>query len=291
MGVKKYDWIVVGGGISGIAISEILCRADKSVLLIEKNEQLSSETSKVFHEWFHSGSLYSLAPDKLLTLRYLLGATDDLFEYYDGFSRMNLKPTESALMAYARGIMHWHRKNQFCSRCGSMTKSKEGGHMRLCSNALCLNPTFPRTDPAVIMLVENTNANNNVRNCLLGRQRIWPKGMYSTLAGFVEPGESLEEAVTREVFEESGIYTEKIDYQCSQPWPFPSSIMLGFSAQAKTTKINFDKDELEDVQWFSEEEVRSFGEWGDESTVCQLPRKDSIARYLIETWLNRPTRS
>jgi hypothetical protein len=92
---KKYDWIVVGGGISGIAVSEILCRAGKSVLLIEKNEQLASETSKVFHEWLHSGSLYSLSPDRLLTLRYLLGATDDLFEYYDSFSRMNLKPTSS----------------------------------------------------------------------------------------------------------------------------------------------------------------------------------------------------
>ncbi len=91
----KYDWIVVGGGVSGIAVSEILCRGGDSVLLIEKNEKLASETSKVFHEWLHSGSLYSLAPDRLLTLRYLLGATDDLFEYYDTFPRMNLKPTES----------------------------------------------------------------------------------------------------------------------------------------------------------------------------------------------------
>jgi hypothetical protein len=107
--VKKYDWIVVGGGISGIAISEILCRGDKSVLLIEKNEQLSSETSKVFHEWLHSGSLYSLAPDKLLTLRYLLGATDDLFEYYDGFSRMNLKPTESGTEVSGGG---WFNKER-----------------------------------------------------------------------------------------------------------------------------------------------------------------------------------
>jgi len=91
---EKYNWIVVGGGISGIAVAEILCRGGESVLLIEKNEQLSSETSKVFHEWLHSGSLYSLAPDSLLTLRYLLGATDDLFEYYDSFTRMNLKPSE-----------------------------------------------------------------------------------------------------------------------------------------------------------------------------------------------------
>ena len=103
MDKEKYDWTVVGGGISGIIVAEILCRSDKSVLLIEKNEQLSSETSKVFHEWLHSGSLYSLAPDKLLTLRYLLGATDDLFEYYDSFPRMNLKPTASGTSVNGSG--------------------------------------------------------------------------------------------------------------------------------------------------------------------------------------------
>jgi choline dehydrogenase-like flavoprotein len=94
---NEYDWIVVGGGISGITTAEILCRGGKSVLLLEKNKELSSETSKVFHEWLHSGSLYSLAPDKLITLRYLLGATDDLFEYYNSFSGMNLEPTESGI--------------------------------------------------------------------------------------------------------------------------------------------------------------------------------------------------
>ena len=94
---KKYDWIVIGGGISGISVSEILIREGKSVLLIEKNDKLASETSKVFHEWMHSGALYSLVPDNLLTLRYLLGATDDLLEFYKGFSRMNLIPTESGI--------------------------------------------------------------------------------------------------------------------------------------------------------------------------------------------------
>jgi len=103
MDEKIYNWIVVGGGISGITVAEILCRGGESVLLIEKNEQLSSETSKVFHEWLHSGSLYSLAPDRLLTLRYLLGATDDLFEYYDSFPRMNLMPTESGTIINGSG--------------------------------------------------------------------------------------------------------------------------------------------------------------------------------------------
>ena len=196
-----------------------------------------------------------------------------------------LSASDSALMAYARGITHWHRQNQFCSRCGSKTQSKDSGHMRLCSNKLCLHSTFPRTDPAVIMLVERVSIKNKNRYCLLGRQRAWPKGMYSTLAGFVEPGESLEEAVAREVFEESGIIIGNVGYKCSQPWPFPSSIMLGFWAQAKTEIIKIDKQELEDVKWFSESEVRHFGEWGDKKTHYQMPRKDSIARHLIETWL------
>ena len=119
MNNKKYDWVIVGGGISGITIAEILCRDGKSVLLLEKNKQLSSETSKVFHEWLHSGSLYSLAPDKLLTLRYLLGATDDLFEYYSSFSRMNLKPTESGINIDGSGwfnnefIEYRYRKHLF----------------------------------------------------------------------------------------------------------------------------------------------------------------------------------
>ena len=194
---------------------------------------------------------------------------------------------DSALLAYARGIISWHQKNQFCSRCGSVSISQDGGHMRLCSNQKCLNPSFPRTDPAVIMLVESGNSLKKEKYCLLGRQKLWPKGMYSTLAGFVEPGESLEEAVAREVYEESGIKTSKIIYECSQPWPFPSSIMLGFRATAETKRIKIDKQELEDVRWFSSAEMRKFGEWGDQESVYNLPRKDSIARFLIETWLTQ----
>jgi hypothetical protein len=116
---NKFDWIVVGGGISGIVISEILCRSGKSVLLLEKNEKLASETSKVFHEWLHSGTLYSLTPDRLLTLRYLLGATDDLFEYYDSFTRMNLRPTDSGIELDGKGwfnseyIEYRYRKHRF----------------------------------------------------------------------------------------------------------------------------------------------------------------------------------
>ena len=199
---------------------------------------------------------------------------------------MHLSINESALMAFARGLCYWHRENHFCNRCGSKSLSQEGGHLRLCQNKNCTHQSFPRTDPAVIMLVQKENQKNNSRDCLLGRQKAWPEGMYSTLAGFVEPGESLEEAVSREVFEESGIQVKNIRYQYSQPWPFPSSIMLGFLATAVSEKIIIDKDELEDIKWFSEKEIREFGEWGDKTAKKQLPRKDSIARHLIDAWVN-----
>jgi len=201
----------------------------------------------------------------------------------------HLSSKDAALMAYARGLSYWHRENKYCSRCGNLSNSKEGGSMRLCANKKCEKPVFPRIDPAVIMLVENIKGLSQQRYCLLGRQNVWPQGMYSTLAGFVEPGESLEEAVIREVFEEAGIRVKNIVYKFSQPWPFPSSMMLGFSSEAINTNIKINENELEDVKWFSEKEVRNFGEWGDKTKKLQLPRKDSIARHLIETWLNKPT--
>lgn len=193
---------------------------------------------------------------------------------------------ESALMAHARGMLFWHQKHQHCGVCGAPTKSHEGGHMRKCTSTECGAPTFPRTDPAVIMLISHQPPSGPPQ-CLLGRQAIWPEGNYSTLAGFVEPGESLEEAVAREVHEEAGIHITNVTYQASQPWPFPASIMLGFWGEATTTDIQIDEHEIEDAQWFNAPDLRNFGEWGDEDTKLHLPRKDSISRYLIETWLTK----
>ena len=138
----------------------------------------------------------------------------------------------------------------------------------------CRKPVFPRTDPAVIMLVYDDD------RILLGRQSVWKKGMYSTLAGFLEPGETLEEAVAREVFEEANLEVEDVSYHSSQPWPFPASIMLGFYAKARSTEIRRNDEEVEDVQWFTRGEVSQFSKLGN-----SLPRKDSIARCLIEDWL------
>jgi NAD+ diphosphatase len=196
-----------------------------------------------------------------------------------------LNAQDATLMAYARGMLHWHRQHQFCGLCGHSTESQQGGHMRRCTNPDCGRQTFPRTDPAVIVLVEHTPSNDDPPKCLLGRNNNWPPGVYSTLAGFVEPVESLEEAVAREVFEEAGIRLKNVRYQASQPWPFPASIMLGFRADADTTTINVDPDELDDARWFTVEEIRTFGDWGDDTVSLRLPRKDSIARFLIESWV------
>jgi NAD+ diphosphatase len=188
-----------------------------------------------------------------------------------------MDPAEGSLLAYARGMVWWHSRHRFCGVCGSATASTEAGHVRLCANPDCAATHFPRTDPAVIMLVTDGD------RALLGRQTVWPKGQHSTLAGFVEPGESLEDAVAREVQEETGIIVDEVTYHSSQPWPFPSSIMLGFVATALTTEITVDPDELEDARWFDRDFLRRHVD----DDVFRLPRRDSIARRLIEDWLGR----
>jgi NAD+ diphosphatase len=188
-----------------------------------------------------------------------------------------LERDEGALLAYARGILHWHGRHRFCAVCGSPTRSEDAGHVRRCVNPDCNAPHFPRTDPAVIMLVTDGE------HALLGRQKVWPKGQHSTLAGFVEPGESLEQAVAREVHEETGIVVADVTYHSSQPWPFPASIMLGFTARAVTTEIDLAEDELEGARWFERSYIK--GHLDDDE--FRLPRRDSIARRLIEDWLGR----
>ncbi len=182
---------------------------------------------------------------------------------------------EAATAAHARGLAWWHARHRFCGVCGATTLSAEGGHVRRCTNAACATSHFPRTDPAVIMLVTDGP------RCLLGRQAVWPAGMYSTLAGFVEPGESLEDAVAREVREETGIEVADVQYQSSQPWPFPSSVMLGFRARATTTTILRRDEELEDASWFDRDYLKN----GAEADGIFRSRIDSIARRLIDDWL------
>jgi len=193
-----------------------------------------------------------------------------------------LDAADGAKLIYARAINVWQSRSKFCSNCGSRAELGNGGHVRVCSNEQCAAQHFPRTDPAVIMLV--VDAENSDR-CLLGRNPNWPAGVYSTLAGFVEAGESLEAAVAREVAEETGIEVRDVTYVSSQPWPFPRSIMLGFQALATTTTLKINYQELEDARWFTRTEISEFGEWGEESDKFKLPRQDSIARSLINMWM------
>lgn len=187
-----------------------------------------------------------------------------------------------ALLAYARAMCWWHMTHRFCSKCGSPAQVTESGHSRTCSNPDCARTVYPRTDPAVIVAVTDGD------RILLGRQANWPPGMHSVLAGFTEAGESLEATVRREVAEESGIRVTDIRYRASQPWPFPQSLMLGFTARAVTTDILRNDDELEDASWYSREQLLAVdptAKPGD-GVFC-LPRVDSIARRLVEDWLGR----
>jgi NAD+ diphosphatase len=182
---------------------------------------------------------------------------------------------EGGLLAYARGLMHWHARHRFCGACGAPTAPESAGHVRKCTDAACGAEHFPRTDPALIMLVVHDD------HALLARQKSWPLGQHSTLAGFVEPGESLEDAVAREVEEEAGVRVSDVRYHSSQPWPFPSSIMLGFHATARSRDYAIDESELESGGWFS----RDFLLATHEPERFRLPRADSISRRLIEDWL------
>jgi len=186
-----------------------------------------------------------------------------------------LDRSEGALLALARAMMFWHSRHRFCGVCGAPTRSEEAGHMRRCTDEACKAMHFPRTDPAVIMLVTDGD------RALLGRNKNFIAGMYSTLAGFVEPGESLEDAVAREVMEETAIRVAAVHYHSSQPWPFPANIMFGFYAEAATTEIAVDFTELEDAKWFERDWLRAHV---DDETF-RLPRRDSIARRLIGDWL------
>jgi len=187
-----------------------------------------------------------------------------------------LPAADAGLFAYARGLAHWQQRMRYCHLCAAPLALTAAGHRAVCTNPQCGAEHFPRTDPAVIVLVEHGDA------CLLGRQAAWPAKRYSTLAGFVEPGETLEDAVRREVYEESGVHVGECDYHSSQPWPFPASIMLGFTAQAESMTIRVGS-ELEEARWFTPAQLVDSLRSGELLT----PMPVSISYRLIEDWLRR----
>jgi NAD+ diphosphatase len=162
---------------------------------------------------------------------------------------LQLPADEAGLFAYAKGLSHWQRETRYCAHCGALLQLVAAGHRAQCTNPDCARLHFPRTDAAVIMLVEHDGA------CLLGRQAGWPPGRYSTLAGFVEPGEALEDAVRREVAEEAGVIVDEVHYHSSQPWPMPASLMMGFMATAVSRQIIMRDHELEDARWFTPQQI------------------------------------
>ena len=184
-----------------------------------------------------------------------------------------IAPEEASLAVHAVGLARWHQSHTHCARCGALTQVAQGGHTRKCPE--CGAVHFPRTDPAVIMLITDGQD-----RALLGRQPVWPKNRFSTLAGFVEPGETLDDAVRREVMEEVGIDVGDVTYAGSQPWPFPSSLMLGFFGTALSSKINVDGAEIAEARWFSRDEVTELSAAGELLT----PPIVSISRWLIDRW-------
>ncbi|WP_426369131.1 NAD(+) diphosphatase [Pseudocolwellia sp. HL-MZ7] len=191
---------------------------------------------------------------------------------------------QASILGFANNLLYWNKSNRFCGVCGTATQTNNGGHSIVCTNKECNKEIFPRTDPVVIMLIEY-KPESGPAQCLLAEHYRSADKCVSTLAGFIDPAETLEQAVIREVKEEVGVNVFDVEYAKSQPWPFPSSLMLGFYAKANDPAIQLDDDEIRDAQWFTADEVRSFSNWGDEDENYKLPRKESIARYLIDTWL------
>ena len=204
-------------------------------------------------------------------MRAPAGRSPRLFALLDQFA-----PGEAATYAAARSVLDWHSRHQFCANCGTQTALFRAGWGRACPN--CKAEHFPRVDPVVIMIAEHDG------RALLGRQPAFPPGRYSALAGFLEPGESIEEAVAREIMEEAGVRVTDVRYIASQPWPFPSSLMIGCHAEALSTEIHCDDAELEDCRWFSRQEVLRMLA-GNHPESITTPISMAIASHLIRAWV------
>ncbi len=254
----------------------LLTQADSGMtaVLVERADKLfvtlqSQSTAQVFLGVFRERACFALAIDDAQTLPELAAV-----QFQDIRTILGSLPRDEAgLLAYARALVTWRERHRFCGKCGAATAATQAGHAMRCTSDACKTETFPRIDPAIIVLITDGE------RALLGRQATWRPGWYSTIAGFCEQGESLEDAVAREVLEETGVTVDDVIYHSSQPWPFPSSLMLGFMAHAKTTEIVRSDDELEDAQWFTRADIAS--------GKVMTPPPVSISGCLIRDWYDR----
>ncbi|HET7844786.1 MAG TPA: NAD(+) diphosphatase [Xanthomonadales bacterium] len=256
----------------------VLVRPDGTVLVEAGGARLCRDPSHA-HDAAHASYLGELAGEALFCIA--VDATFDAGErrFLDlRRAAAELPGEEAAVAAFARALLHWQSRKRYCGRCGAPTVLLAGGHRALCTNAECAQEYFPRTDPAIITLVTDGE------RCLLGRQPGWPERRFSTLAGFVEPGETLEQAVAREVHEETGVRVARSRYFASQPWPFPASIMLGFEADAATHEIACGA-EIAEAHWFHHADMPRLVASGD----LKLPPAMSISYHLIDRWFHART--
>lgn len=262
---SNQSWFVPVWGNKCLAAGEPV----RSVLLRrETAAQFINDEEIIFLGMYRDNPAFAIGIDASTPEPFL-----DLGQFHDLRYLGSVLPADEAnLAAHARALVIWHRVQKYCGLCGTMTRAESGGNSRKCDNQQCGTTIFPRVDPAIIVLVSRGD------HCLLGRQKDWPEGRYSTIAGFVEPGESLEDAVAREVFEETNVKVGEIRYDSSQPWPFPSALMLGFFAEAESEDIKLNDGELEDARWFTHKEMTS--------GFPKLPYRVSIARKLVDTWMS-----
>ncbi len=237
--------------------------------------------------------LHTVSPDAELVFLGLMGGVarfaavpengdaDPAFAHRETWRAITIMSADDlAIYGCTRSLLDWHARHRFCAQCGAPSTLVKGGWQRNCVNENCGASHFPRVDPVSIMLVEHDGT------LLMGRQARFPERRYSALAGFVEPGESIEDAVAREVQEEAGIKVRDVRYIFSQPWPFPSQLMLGCHAMADSPHLTIDETELEDARWFTREQVEDALS-GQEDAAFLPPPKQAIARQLLEWWLEQ----
>lgn len=274
-------------------LKELATGADSRIVPVWLDNNLVVDDDTVRAAWLSSKDIPLNDDEALIFLGMIAGRPCFALDLPDGDRRLPglaqhgrftelraigpvMADEDASVLSYARGMCHWHRRHVYCGACGYRTLSMQGGHVRKCTNEACGIQHFPRTDPAIIVLV------NDQDRCLLGRKAEWPAGRFSTIAGFVEPGEAIEQAVVREVREETAIEVGEVSYHSSQPWPFPGSVMLGFHARASGGgEIELLDGELEDARWFSRGEI---GQALNKTGPLRLPPGISIARRLIEDW-------